>query len=919
VAKQKLLLVDADPRSVRVLEVSLKKSGYSVTTASDGVDALDKVQFSAPDLVLTDTRLPRLDGYELVRRLKQNPDHAGIPVVFLTSQKSIEDKIRGLELGVEDYLTKPIFVRELITRVNLLLARRTQERLAMSMPTSRRTRLSGSLEDMGVVDLLQTFEVSRKSGIGKISTGLREATVYFRDGKVVDAELGRLRGEEAVYRALLWTSGQFEVEFCPVDREDIVPTSTQGLLMEGMRRVDEWGRLLEQLPSLETIFEVDHEQLVERLNEIPDELNGILRLFDGRRALIDVVDDSPFEDLSTLSTVTKLFFEGLLVVGQQQSPPAHEDAVVPSIEADSQTKMERATVVGDEDVIPERRPSELPQAKPSWRPSAPPMAPIAPIPGPPPSLSSLGSPVASPAQAGRSPARTYPGINPGAAAQAAGIQPGFVVPPPEVPEERPPDTADRGSDNGAARPGDVQSPFAPAPSLNASSTATQMSPNPAPSVRAFYAPSDGALPDSPPGDRHDDAAAREGRPKEAGYARERTVTTLSPGQPAPPANPHEREVEREVEYVPPVPTHGLPQGPRAGFGSGTQMGLGPLVPAATVAAPTGEGIAATVRATPAARQGESNVIPFPSRREEATGMGEGPPPLPQGPHPGATLPGAAYSLPAHAYPPASASHPPPLPKPEPKQEADSEANTASAEPPMTRAEPAVERGKRGARRDEDNFGDFFEAGDAGTYEGGPASIPPPPVPLAAAVVPDALESEEEVERPFVRTPEQEARRARFMRIVLTIAIIAAVLSAIALIIGRSRPTASSEVPSAAKPIQTVEAAPKAPPAPEPTFDFGKAKPPESAAPVDSATEIPPVPEAPADEASKPPPVEAAPPPVVAERAAPVRKPPPRPRDEFTSSAPVVREPPPAAKPPPAAPAGAPATEGAPPTAAFPIE
>ena len=134
-AKQKLLLVDADPRSVRVLEVSLKKAGYSVTTATDGLDALAKIESLTPDLVLSDTRLPKLDGYTLVRKLKERNEWASIPIVFLTSQKSIEDKIRGLELGVEDYLTKPIFVRELIARVNLLLARRTQENIAASRTT----------------------------------------------------------------------------------------------------------------------------------------------------------------------------------------------------------------------------------------------------------------------------------------------------------------------------------------------------------------------------------------------------------------------------------------------------------------------------------------------------------------------------------------------------------------------------------------------------------------------------------------------------------------------------------------------------------------------------------------------------------------------------------------------------------------
>src|SRR5690606_14033448 len=276
------------PASVRVLEVSLKKAGFSVTTASDGQDALSKLELSAPDLILTDTRLPRVDGYELVRRIKRMPGLAGVPIAFLTSQKSVEDKIRGLELGVEDYLTKPIFVRELIVRVQLLLTRRTHQSLAASTPASRRTHLSAALKDMGVVDLLQTFELARKSGRASLHDETLEAKIYFRDGKVVDAEHGKLRGEEAVYRCLIWTKGTFDVQFEACDREEVILTSTQGLLMEGMRRVDEWGRLCEQLPPLDTVFRVDSVLLAERLNEIPDELNGVLRLFDSTRTLMDV-------------------------------------------------------------------------------------------------------------------------------------------------------------------------------------------------------------------------------------------------------------------------------------------------------------------------------------------------------------------------------------------------------------------------------------------------------------------------------------------------------------------------------------------------------------------------------------------------------------------------------------------------------
>ncbi len=329
-AKQQLLLVDSDPRGVRVLEVSLKKAGYSVTVAHDVEDATSKVELSIPDLILTDTRLSGGDGFQLVRRLKDHPDWSTIPIVFLASDKSIEDKVRGLELGVDDYLTKPIFVRELLTRVSILLQKRSQERLT-SPRNSGRTRFAGSIEDMAVVDLLQTIEVSRKSGNARIAHGAQTATFWFRDGQVIDAVLGRLEGEEAIYRALVWSEGTFEVEFAPatsVLRDQTITVNTQGLLMEGMRRVDEWGRLLEQLPPLDIVFEVDRAVLLERLGEIPDELNGILRLVDGHRSIIELVDSSPFEDLSTLSTISKLYFEGLLVA----RTGAAVEAVVPGPE-----------------------------------------------------------------------------------------------------------------------------------------------------------------------------------------------------------------------------------------------------------------------------------------------------------------------------------------------------------------------------------------------------------------------------------------------------------------------------------------------------------------------------------------------------------------------------------------------------------
>ncbi len=311
-SKQSLLLVDGDPRSLRVLEVSLRKAGFNVTTAVNGKDALDKMGLAQPDLIMCETALDELDGFQFARKVKNTPAWAEIPFVFLTQQTEIEHKIRGLELGVDDYLTKPIYIKEIVTRVRILLEKRQRARIEERR--DGKTRFTGRLTDIAVVDLIQTIEVSRKSGLIQFGgEGGKQAAIFFRDGKVIDAEAGPLSGEDAVYRLLTWSDGGFEVVFRTVRRRDVIEMSTQALLMEGMRRLDEWGRLLEQLPPLESRFEVDVKELSARLGDIPDEHNAILKLFDGRRSLLEVIDASAYGDLECLEVIAKLYFEGLLV------------------------------------------------------------------------------------------------------------------------------------------------------------------------------------------------------------------------------------------------------------------------------------------------------------------------------------------------------------------------------------------------------------------------------------------------------------------------------------------------------------------------------------------------------------------------------------------------------------------------------
>jgi len=300
------------------MEVSLKKAGFSVTTANDGADALEKVRISPPDLVLCDTKMPQMDGFDLCRTLKSDERYKQIPFVFLTHQKSIEFKVKGLELGGDDYLTRPIYIKEIVTRIRMILQKVEKERIE-----KRETKagFAGNLSDMGVVDLVQTFEIGRKTGVIHIQ-GTRSGTVFFRDGRVIDARLGRASGESAFYRIVNISDGTFDLQFVPVECPERITIATQALLLEGMRRLDEWGRILEQLPGVEVVFELDYLRLVDRLSEIPDQVNGLLRLFDGKRNLVAVVEDSDFDDLEALNIISKLYFEGL--IREVGLPPAAE-------------------------------------------------------------------------------------------------------------------------------------------------------------------------------------------------------------------------------------------------------------------------------------------------------------------------------------------------------------------------------------------------------------------------------------------------------------------------------------------------------------------------------------------------------------------------------------------------------------------
>jgi CheY-like chemotaxis protein len=112
-----ILVADDDPVIVRLLQVNFRLEGYEVDTAAHGEEAIQKTRELHPALILLDVMMPGVDGWEVCRRLKEDPDTASIPIVFLSARAQDEDRKRGLELGVVEYVTKPFDPGELVSLV----------------------------------------------------------------------------------------------------------------------------------------------------------------------------------------------------------------------------------------------------------------------------------------------------------------------------------------------------------------------------------------------------------------------------------------------------------------------------------------------------------------------------------------------------------------------------------------------------------------------------------------------------------------------------------------------------------------------------------------------------------------------------------------------------------------------------------
>jgi CheY-like chemotaxis protein len=239
----KVLVVDDNPLVLGLLAKGMEPH-CNVIQASDGADALMKVLDDPPDLIISDYKMPGLDGRQLYEKLRSRENTRSIPFIFVANRNDIDEKLRPMVDGVEDFIAKPFFLKDVVRRAKKVVDRLHLEKL--SKHSARPGTIQGRLEEMSIMDLLQSLEMGQKSCKLTVRHDGEECEMFFAQGQCKHAKLGAVEGDDAVYAAARWQAGEFEIDFSGSSDKTTTTRSTTGLLMEAFRLIDESSREAEE-------------------------------------------------------------------------------------------------------------------------------------------------------------------------------------------------------------------------------------------------------------------------------------------------------------------------------------------------------------------------------------------------------------------------------------------------------------------------------------------------------------------------------------------------------------------------------------------------------------------------------------------------------------------------------------------------
>jgi len=268
VVQYSILIADGDPDIIQNISGTLEANGFISSSTFSGAIALELYQKDPADLVVADLALSEMDGMQLLEELLAYDPTARIIITAETTNKEII--ARAFRLGALDILEKPLEPEFLISKIRELLAREDRA-------------LEGNLQMMSLASIIQINCDERNQAQLTLNHLGKDGTIFFKDGEMVHAESDGLTGDDAIYSLLGWEKGSFQLKMGTEPRQRTINKPWSGLLLEGMRRIDEmtagwspdWDEDAETDPATENGTEQLQERIVKALSNIR-EVEGVL-------------------------------------------------------------------------------------------------------------------------------------------------------------------------------------------------------------------------------------------------------------------------------------------------------------------------------------------------------------------------------------------------------------------------------------------------------------------------------------------------------------------------------------------------------------------------------------------------------------------------------------------------------------------
>ncbi|HDQ00005.1 MAG TPA: response regulator [bacterium] len=303
---QKIFILDTDINYVSPLSRGFEQAGFQVFSWDEKKKPIEMIKQLKPDLVISEVDLSEVDSYELFKKVRAIPDFMQLPFIFVSNEKQVDERIKNIEVGVDDYITKPFYVEEVVSRAKNLL-----DEIAGMVDTHIQNQhgFAGNLDEMNLVDLIQTMELGKKSATIKLKHNGVTGTVFVANGEVVDASLSNSSADQALMRMFTWTTGSFMVKITDVNPDRKLEKSNKQLIEIGLRRINDWEKIKQGLPPLNAmVIRSDHNNY-EILSE--EEIELIKSVKDKTR-LCNLIEKCRFDDLKALELVRGLHQKGYL-------------------------------------------------------------------------------------------------------------------------------------------------------------------------------------------------------------------------------------------------------------------------------------------------------------------------------------------------------------------------------------------------------------------------------------------------------------------------------------------------------------------------------------------------------------------------------------------------------------------------------